>query len=139
MAELHFRCIDNGDGTSQFIWNWTGVPTDDREPGLDSYLVRVVRLDTSIELGWFPGAEDNAFGEDYELTVPTDVGIYVQVINEAEGFHFEDDEIVTCTTAAIAPAVATPDVLPFTGVADWLLPLAIALVAIGSLLRKATS
>lgn len=133
MAELHFRCLDNGDGTSQFIWNWTGVPSDDA----NSYLSRVVRLDTSIELGYFPGAEDNAYGVDYELTVPTDVGIYVQVINEAAGFHFEDDEIVTCTTAAIAPAVATPDVLPFTGVVDWLLPLAVAFVAIGSVLLKA--
>ena len=135
MAELHFRCVDNEDGTSQFIWNWTGVPSDSQ----NSYLSRVVRLDTSIELGYFPGAEDNAYGVDYELRVPTDVGIYVQVINEAAGFHFEDDEIVTCTTAAIAPAVATPDVLPFTGISDWLLPLAIALVAIGSLLVRAVS
>lgn len=137
-ALLTYRCEDTGDGSSVFYWNWTGVPTDDREPGLDSYFVRVVRLDTSIALGEFPGAEDNAYGTDYALTVPNDVALYVQVINEAAGFHFEDDEIVTCTTAEIGTAIQIEStaVLPHTGVSDLLLPLALALIGLGAALRR---
>ncbi len=142
MAELHYECADNGDGTSQFTWHWTGVPTDDREPGLDGYFVRVVVMEDSVEypgfyaseeIGWYPGAEDNAWGEPYTLTVPNGVGLYVQVINEAAAFHFEDDEIVMCHTTEIG----TPLVLPETGLAgDWLLPLAITLIALGALLVR---
>ena len=136
-ATLTYSCRDLGDGTSELVWNWTEVPTDDREPGLDSYFVRVVRLDTSIALGEFVGAEDNANGIDYALTVPNDVGLYVQVINEARGFHFEDDEIVVCTTTEIGTATRTEsEELPFTGVSDWLLPVAVALIALGAFLTR---
>ncbi len=136
-ATLTYSCRDNGDGTSEFVWNWTGVPSDNREPGLNSYFVRVVRLDTSIALGEFVGAEDNAYGTDYALIVPNDVGLYVQVINEAAGFHFEDDEIVVCTTTEIGTATRTEsEELPFTGISDWLLPIAVGLVALGAALRR---
>lgn len=133
-ATLTYRCEDIGDGTSLFVWNWTGVPTDD---GQNSYFVRVVDMETSIALGEFPGAEDNAYGTDYALTVPNDVGLYVQVINDAAGFHFEDDEIVTCTTTEIGTATRTESAeLPFTGVTDWLLPVAVALMALGASLTR---
>ncbi len=140
MADLEWSCKDNGDGTSQFTWNWTDVPTDDREPGLDGYFVRVVVMEDSVEhpgwyaseeIGWFPGAEDNAWGEDYTLTIPNEVGIYVQVINDAQGFHFEDDEVIACYSVAELPYIPTIEELPYTGMADWLLPLAIVLIAIG--------
>ena len=138
-AVLNWSCEDNGDGTSQFTWDWTNVPTDDREPGLDSYFVRVVVMEDSVEhpgwyaseeIGWFPGAEDNAWGVPYTLTAPNGVGLYVQVINDAEGFRFEDDAIVTCTT--VVQPTTEIQVLPYTGVADWLLPFAIILVAAGT-------
>ncbi len=145
MADLEWSCKDNGDGTSQFTWNWTDVPTDDREPGNDGYFVRVVVMENSVEypgfyaseeIGWYPGAEDNAWGEDYTLTAPNGVGLYVQVINEAAAFHFEDDEIVTCVTTEIGTPLTVE--LPYTGVADWLLPIAILLVAVGRGLVRLT-
>ncbi len=146
MAELDYKCEDNGDGTSQFTWHFHGVPTDDREPGLDGYFVRVVVMEDSVEhpgwyaseeIGWYPGAEDNAWGEDYTLTVPNGVDLYVQVINEAEAFHFEYDAIVACQTSVVVTEASSITYLPNTGVGDWLLPIAVTLVAVGSwLVRK---
>lgn len=129
-AILTYSCEDNHDGTSVLVWNWTDVPTDDREPGLDSYFVRVVNLETSITIAEFVGAEDNAYGEDYAVMVPNDIGIYVQVINDAEGFRFEDDEIVTCP-GTVTESDLVPAVLPYTGLTDWLLPVALVLIAAG--------
>lgn len=151
MADLQYGCADNGDGTSQFTWAWTNVPTDDREPGLDNYFVRVVVLEDSTEhpgwyaseeIGWYPGAEDNAWGEPYTLTVPNGVDLYVQVINDAKGFRFEDDEIVTCQTTEVSSMTVTGPQgteLPYTGGGDWMLPLAITaagLIALGSRLVR---
>ncbi len=96
-ATFHGACSSDG---TKMSWYWTGVPTDDREPGLDNYFVQVVDTVTEEPIGWYPGAEDNAWGEPY--TVGPEDGFvpgrdfYVQVVNEAAGFHFEDDVIVSC-------------------------------------------
>ena len=135
-AVLDYRCEDRGDGTSLFYWNWQDVPTDDREPGLDRYYVQVVNLETSIEIIGIYGAEDNATGTDYVVSVPNDVGLYVLVINEADAFRFEMDAVVTCTAEVAVATSAGMDVLPFTGVTDWLLPVAVALIALGASLTR---
>jgi hypothetical protein len=128
MTDLHYECSDQGDGTSLFTWHWSDVPTDDRAPGLDNYFVRVVvdvppHHETLIEI---EGAEDNAWGEPYTITVPNDTPLYVQVINDAQAFWFEYDIVVSC------PTPEAPNVLPYTGMTDWLLPLAIILVGAGT-------
>lgn len=92
-ATFHGACSDNG---TRMSWNWTGVPTDDREPGLDSYFVQVVDTVTGEPIGWYPGAEDNAYGESYHVTVIPGRDYYVQVVNDARGFHFESDVVVSC-------------------------------------------
>ena len=132
MAKLIHECRDNEDGTSEFTWHFDGVPSD---PDLNSYYVRVV-IDEGREVGNHifegPGAEDNAHGVDYTVTVPTDVGLYVQVINESASFWFEYDAVVTCASVQPTTEVSSIQVLPYTGVADWLLPIAIVLVMAGS-------
>ncbi len=112
-------------------WHWTNIPTDTSEPGSDGYYVRVV-VDEGPNVGdvllEVPGAEDNAFGVDYSVVVPLDTGIYMQVINNADSFWFEYDTVISCPSTE----VSSIQVLPYTGIADWLLPFAIILVAAGT-------
>ncbi len=143
---LNHRCDDLGDESAILTWHYLGVPSDNREPGLDNYYVRVV-IDDGPDAGRvlfeLAGAEDNAHGTDYAVGVPTDVGIYMQVINAADGFWFEFDRVIMCvsdvtrdemateteTTTETAPAPAT---LPYTGTDGFgLLPVALALVVAG--------
>ena len=137
MAELHHKCEDTGNQTALLTWNWTGVPTDDSAPGSDGYYVQVV-VDEGPEVGVvlyeLAGAEDNAWGVDYEVLVPIDTGIYMQVINNADSFWFEHDEVVTCVSTETSSVQYTE--LPYTGAADWLLPIAVVLVAVGSWLAR---
>ena len=100
-ATFHGACSSDG---TKMTWYWTGVPTDDREPGLDRYFVRVVDTVTEEPIGWFPGAEDNAWGVPYTVDIVPGRDYYVQVINDAAAFHFETDVVVSCpvvTTSAV--------------------------------------
>jgi hypothetical protein len=100
-ADFHGACSSDGTVMS---WYWTGVPSDTRAPGLDGYFVQVVDTVTEEPIGWFLGAEDNAFGVPYSVDIVPGRDYYVQVVNEAAGFHFEDDVVVSCpgvTTSAV--------------------------------------
>ncbi len=152
---LNHQCDDLGDGSAILTWHYLGVPSDTERGGRDHYYVRVVindGPDAGLILYELAGAEDNAHGIDYAVGVPTDVGIYMQVINAADGFWFEFDRVIMCvsdatrdemateteTTTETAPAPAT---LPYTGSDGFgLLPVALALVVAGGwvlgLLRK---
>jgi hypothetical protein len=113
MTEFHSSCSEDG---TELTWYWTGVPTDDREPGLDNYFVQVVDTVTGEPIGWYPGAEDNAWGEPYTVTVTPGRDIYVQVANEAAGFSFETDVVVSCPAPIPTPTTTTTPsdpVLPF--------------------------
>ncbi|GAF79919.1 unnamed protein product [marine sediment metagenome] len=102
----------NEDGTELSYW-WNGVPTDDRAPGLDGYLTTVHDDVTGRELAYNPGAEDNAYGEPYTVTVTPGHRNVLFVANEAAAFHFETDAYATCyaTVAQVEPAqtVVFPD------------------------------
>ena len=144
---LTHRCDDLGDGSAILTWHYLGVPSDTTAPGRDHYYVRVV-IDDGPDAGRvlfeLAGAEDNAYGTDYVVGVPTDVGIYMQVINAADGYWFEFDRVIMCvsdvtrdemaetettTTTETAPV---PAVLPYTGTDGFgLLPMALALVVAG--------
>lgn len=125
MADLQHKCDEGA-----LTWWWEGVPSDDSGPGKDSYYVAVHNNETGELLYEAPGAEDNAHGEPYTVMVPMDTEIYLIVMNEAESFSFEHDAVVTCHSTQIS---ASPIVeLPYTGVADYLLPVAIVLTALGA-------
>ncbi len=100
-AAFHGACSSDG---TKMTWYWTGVPTDDRAPGLDGYFVQVVDTVTEEPIGWFPGAEDNAWGVPYTVDIVPGRDYYVQVVNDAAAFHFETDVVVSC------PAVTTSHV-----------------------------
>ncbi len=131
MAELTYKCDLSGDAAA-LTWWWDGVPSDDSGPGKDSYYIAVHNNETGELIYDAPGAEDNAHGVPYTAMVPADTEIYMLVMNEAESFSFEHDEVVSCPTP-----VETVETLPYTGVSDALLPLAMVLVAVGTwLVRK---
>ena len=141
MAELTHKCEDTGNQTALLTWNWTGVPTDDSSPGSDGYYVQVVineGPEVGVVLYELAGAEDNAWGVDYEVLVPIDTGIYMQVINNADSFWFEDDVVVTCESTVVETETSSIQYteLPYTGVGDWLLPIAIMFVVFGRWLVK---
>ncbi len=124
-ADFHGAC--SADGT-KMTWYWTNVPTDDRAPGLDSYFVQIVDTTTGEPIGWFPGAEDNAWGVPYTITVVPGRDYYIQVINEAQGFHFEDDVVVSCpavvtTTTHVHDSYIMEDPTTYDQVADPVLAL----------------
>ena len=145
-TRLVHRCDDLGDGSAILTWHYLGVPSDDRAPGLDNYYIRVV-IDDGPDAGRvlyeLSGAEDNATGTDYAVGVPTDVGIYMQVINAADGFWFEFDRVIMCLSDATRDAMATetetttetaptPVTLPYTGTDGFgLVPMALVLVVAG--------
>ena len=148
-TRLIYRCDDLGDGSAILTWHYLGVPSDSERGGSDHYYVRVViddEPDAGRVLYELAGAEDNAWGTDYAVGVPTDVGIYMQVINAADGFWFEFDRVIMCLSDAARDAMATEtetetttetlSELPYTGLGDWLLPVAVAFVALGAFLTR---
>lgn len=97
------------DGTQLTYW-WNNVPTDDRAPGLDNYLTVVYDDVTGQELAFNPGAEDNAHGEPYTVTVTPGHRIWLGVANEAQGFSFDTDAYATCHAQVQEPqVVAAPE------------------------------
>ena len=122
-----WECSD--DGTELTYW-WQGVPTDDREPGLDSYFTSVHDDVTGQELAYNPGAEDNAWGTPYSVAVTPGHRNVLFVANEAAAFHFETDAYATChATVAQVPEVVEYDVREVSDV-DLLGSLLILIVAL---------
>ena len=121
-ADFHGAC--SADGT-KMSWYWTGVPTDDREPGNDDYFVQVVDTVTWEPIGWYDGAEDNAWGVPYTVNIVPGRDYMVQVVNEAKAFHFESDVIVSCpgVTTTVQDSYIMEDPATYDQVADPVLTL----------------
>ena len=107
----------NDDGTELTYW-WTGVPTDDRAPGLDNYFTSVHDDVTGKELAYNPGAEDNAYGTPYTVAVTPGHRNVLFVANEAAGFHFETDAYATCYATTVAEVVEPAQTVTFPDATD---------------------
>jgi hypothetical protein len=137
-ADFHGSCSSDG---TKMSWYWTNVPTDDREPGLDRYFVQVVDTTTGEPIGWFPGAEDNAWGVPYTVDIVPGRDYWVQVQNEADGFHFEDDVTVSCpavTTSHVHDSYIMDDPTTYEQTADPILSVFMVLWALWNFVGRFT-
>ena len=124
MAELDYEFSKD---CETLTWSWTGVPTDDSAPGRDNYFTSVTDDETGEVLGWFPGAEDNAWGIPYTVDVTPGHDVYMFVANEAWGFSYETDAVIHCHVEVPVETITDPftsilmtTIMTIWGILHWI-------------------